>query len=426
MFAGFMAQVNSYGLELGNICSGGASPCAPIGQAGSQLFLAANSHAAQGKNAFYDITSGCTSNEIGSGFCAIAGYDRATGWGTPNLLQLAWAMNYWNMPEASPPSITMSGPSTSTWVTGGTISWGIVDLGSPASGVAGYTTKWDADPGDPSSAATPGSGNSFYSGPASAHGATSGSVSVLSGCHTLYVRAWDNIGESSVSAYGPVCVDTAAPTITKAPKASLIKNSSVASNDVPVKIKWTGSDSQSGVKNYRLQQSLDGGAYSNVGGLVATNSKVLNLPVGHTYRFRVRATDNAGLTSTYALGKAFHLNLYEERDGSIVYSSGWTRIAQSGASGGFVKEASLAGKKATFTFSGLQVGFVTTIASTNGSATIAVDGGSAATVNTHATGGPGKVRFVKAVKKGSHTLVLTVSGTAGHPKIDVDAFVVIS
>ena len=58
-----------------------------------------------------------------------------------------------------------------------------------------------ASSGAPSSAATPGSGNSFYSGPASA--GTSGTAS-LPGCHTLYVRAWDNIGESAVNSYGPV------------------------------------------------------------------------------------------------------------------------------------------------------------------------------------------------------------------------------
>ncbi|HEX4493669.1 MAG TPA: protease pro-enzyme activation domain-containing protein [Acidimicrobiia bacterium] len=427
MFAGFMAQVNSYGLELGNICGGGTLPCSPIGQAGTQLYLAANTHAAQGKNAFYDITSGSTTNEIGAGFNAIPGYDRASGWGTPNMLQLAWAMNYWNMPEASAPLVTLSGPSTSGWVTGGTISWSIVDQGSPASGVSGYTAQWDADPGDPSSAATPGSGNSFYTGPASAHGATSGSTGVVDGCHTLYVRAWDNIGESAVSTYGPVCVDATKPTIDTVPKVSLIQNSTVTANDVPVKITWTGSDSQSGVKNYRLQESLDGGAYSNVGALLTTTSKVLSLPAGHAYRFRVRATDNVGNTSTYKLGKTFHVNLYEENNGAIAYTTGWTRIAQAGASAGHVKEASLAGKKATFTFSGTQVGFVTNVASTNGSATIAIDGGSAATVNTHATGGPGIVRFVKlSGGPGSHTLVLTVSGTAGHPKIDVDAFAVIS
>jgi hypothetical protein len=419
--AGIWAQINAYlGSFPSGACSGG---CTTVGQANFDVYSALSGGR---RNPYYDITSGCTTNDAGSGYCGITGYDRATGLGSANLFQLANQVLWFNVGELSAPTIGFSGPSTSGWVNSGFISWSIVDNGSPApTGVQGYTAKFDSDPGDPTTEPHGGSGNYFWDGP-SVKNSTSGSTSLLQGCHTLFVRAWDNIGDTALSSYGPVCYDPFDPSVTKAPKVSLIKNSSIASNDVPVKVSWAGSDSLSGVKNYRLQQSLDGGAYSNIGGLLTSTSKVLSLPVNHAYRFRVRATDNAGNVSTYKLGKTVHLNLYQENNGAIAYTSGWTRIAQSGASGGHVEEASLAGKKATFTFSGFQVGFITTVASTHGSAKIVVDGGTAATVNTHATGGPGKIRYVKATSAGSHTLVLTVLGTAGHPKIDVDAFVVLS
>ena len=433
MMAGFYAQQNSYGLELGNICGGGTAACAPLGQAGNQLYLAAHSHAAQGKNAFYDVTSGCTTNEVGSGFCGITGYDRASGWGTPNMLQLAWADNYWNMGEASAPTITMSGPTTGTYLNSGTLSWSIADQGSPApSGVSGYTAMWDSDPGDPASATTPGTGNSFYSGPASAHDATSGSVSLSSvpsqGCHTLYVRAWDNIGESAVQSYGPVCYDNTAP-VPSAPKMALIKDAQLTTAGVmPIKVSWSGTDNLSGIHNYQLEQSVNGGAFAPVTLSNPTAvSATVNLTPGKSYQFEVAATDNAGNTSAFNTTSVRKYNLYQEGAGAIVYSTGWTLASNASAVGGKLKFATAATKKATFTFTGKQVGWVTMKAPSHGKATVKLGTGAASTVNTNGTSTPRDLIYVgNGNGTSSQHLVVTNQATSGTPRIDVDAFVVLA
>jgi hypothetical protein len=431
MMAGFYAQQNSYGLELGNVCTG-STPCAPIGQGGRQLYLAANTHAAQGKNAFYDITSGCTTNEVGSGYCGIVGYDRASGWGTPNLLQLAWANSYWSMAEASPPAITMSGPTTGAYHNTGTLSWSIVDQGSPASGVSGYTAKWDADPGDQASEATPGTGASFYSGPASAHGATSGSVSLASagqGCHTLFVRAWDNIGESAVNSYGPVCYDATAPTTTN-PKIALVKGSVVGTDGtLPVLVSWTGSDNLSGVASYQLKESVNGGAYTAVTLAHPTDTSVtVNLAKAHTYQFEVAATDAAGNAGAFAVAAAHTYNLYQENNAAVVYSGGWTKVTTSAAVGGTLKYSQAANKTATFTFTGRQVGWVSVKNSSRGKATAKLDGTSANVNDNAATAVKRDLVYIATTSggSGSHTLVITNLGTAGTPRIDLDAFVVLT
>jgi hypothetical protein len=153
----------------------------------------------------------------------------------------------------------------------------------------------------------------------------------------------------------------------------------------------------------------------------------LNLPAGHSYRFRVRVTDHAGNVSSYSIGKVFHVRLFEESKPAVTFTAGWKRVAQPGASGGFVEEAMLAGKKATFTFSGLQVGFVTTTSPDNGEAKITIDGTGGRTVDTNAPAAAARIRFVKALPSaGPHTLVVRALGTADHPIVDVDAFVVIS
>jgi hypothetical protein len=429
MMAGFYAQQNSYGIELGNICGGGSAACAPLGQGGQQLYLAA-AGAAQSKKSLYDITSGCTTNEVGSGFCAITGYDRATGWGTPNMLQFAWANNYWNMPEASPPTISMSGPSTSGWVNSGTISWSIVDQGSPASGVAGYTAKWDSDPGDQASEATPGTGASYYSGPASAHGATSGSTGLLVGCHTLFVRAWDNIGESAVNSYGPVCYDNTSPTVT-APTLSFLTNKVVrqANQAATVRVKWTGSDDLSGVSSFLLWQSTDGAAFVHLTPDNAVNQRDVVLRPGHTYSFAIGAFDNAGNFGGYSFSSTYTLSAYQENDASITYAppAQWHAVSDSTALANGTEYTAATGRTATFTFHGSRVMWVAPKGTNRGAADVTLDGGAPTTVDTHATSAqPRRSVYAAGTGNANHTLVVKCNGTAGHARIDIDAFYVLS
>jgi kumamolisin len=234
--AGFFAQENAYLLYLqslvGDTCGSSlAAPCSPMGNANYYLYdEGLNQHAAH--YPFYDITSGCNSNDITqkyglTPFCAAAGYDLVTGWGSANMLQLAWSINDSLAGDGGGPSISFTGPLLNHWYnTDQTINWTVADTsssGHPPNGVAGYTAFWDLDPGDPYREPTPGvsfpwSWNSFYSGP-QVPNATTGSVDLSSAagfgasCHTLNVRAWDNAGQpSSNSTYGPVCSDTIAPT----------------------------------------------------------------------------------------------------------------------------------------------------------------------------------------------------------------------
>lgn len=218
--AGFFANENAYLLSLGNICGPfGTSPCAPMGNANPYLYDAGRGTAPHFP--FYDITSGCNNNDVtafyGLGYyCAGAGYDEVTGLGSVNMLQLAWAINWFSTPALGSPSATFSGPATSQWYnTDETVSWSVAD--AAGTGVAGFTQGWDSIPSDPTSEPTPGSGNSFYSGPQFPN-ATSGWLDftgsgVSQGCHTVHVESWNNMGvPSGDQTYGPLCYDTVAPT----------------------------------------------------------------------------------------------------------------------------------------------------------------------------------------------------------------------
>ncbi len=229
--AGFFAQENAYLLSIGSICGGGSSACAPIGNPNPFVYDEGIRGSA-GHNPFYDITSGCNSNDITvagnlSYFCAGTGYDEVTGWGSANMMQLAWALNWEVIPANGIPNVSFNGPATNQWYnTNQNVSWTINDYpgnqGTPGTGIAGFTQGWDSIPADPATEPNGGSGNSFYTGPEFPNG-TTGCLSlgsggcqgnVSDGCHTAHVMGWNNQGFTTGDAtYGPICYDTTAPVI---------------------------------------------------------------------------------------------------------------------------------------------------------------------------------------------------------------------
>lgn len=222
--SGFMAQENAYLLYIqsivGDTCGPNRSaPCAPLGPGNPYLYDEGLNHFAP-HYPFYDIRSGCNNNNITQMYgvhyyCANAGFDQVTGWGSANMLQLAWMINYDLAGDGKGPAITFSGPPVNHWyTTEQVIGWTLTDQsgnGRPPIGMAGYTPAWDFDPGDPYSEPTPGSGTDYYGpGVIGTQGGTALS-GVGQGCHNAYIRGWDNAGNSDVSAYGPLCFDDIPP-----------------------------------------------------------------------------------------------------------------------------------------------------------------------------------------------------------------------
>jgi hypothetical protein len=244
------------------------------------------------------------------------------------------------------------------------------------------------------------------------------------GSKTVFVEFRNGAGAVSAAASHSIILDTTPPVIASAPAPSF-EQTQLGTTAVPILISWAGTDATSGINHYDLQESIDGGAYSPVASQPGT-SITKNLNPGHSYQFEVRATDNAGNVSGYTAGAKFTLTAFQETSTSIKYSTGWTKQAVSGAYGGFVKFAALAGKTAKFSFTGSQVALVSTIASNRGSASVSLDGGAATTVSTNgATTKPRMVVYIKTMASGAHALLVKVLGTAGHPRVDVDAFLVI-
>lgn len=222
--AGFFAQQNAYLLTFGSICGPkGTGPCAPLGRPHYALYAVGNPDYPP-HYPYYDITHGCNTNDViktaPPAHCARVGFDLVSGWGSFNMLQLAWDINYAVTADNGTAVVTLVGPATDHWYNKNeTITFKVADEGGTFkhAGVAGFTQEWDHAPGDVKREATPGEGNTFYSGPEFPN-ATSGTFNLDTagqGCHTAHVQAWTNLGVSSSDrTFGPVCYDTIAPVTT--------------------------------------------------------------------------------------------------------------------------------------------------------------------------------------------------------------------
>ncbi len=218
-------------------------------------------------------------------------------------------------------------------------------------------------------------------------------------------------------------LDTVAPSTT-APVATVAKGT--LASTAPVTLTWSGSDAGSGIAGYTLEQNRDGAGFESVAtGLLTAGTTRALLP-GFSYAFRTEGTDGYGNTSGVKTGPTL-LPGVTQQSSSTTYHGTWTTSSSPSFSGGSARHSSQAGAYAQFSFTGRAIGFVTYRSSTHGSVKVYLDGVYKGKVKTYSsTVKRGQIVWVSsALSNGSHKLKLVVVGTSGHPRVDVDAFVVI-
>jgi hypothetical protein len=198
---------------------------------------------------------------------------------------------------------------------------------------------------------------------------------------------------------------------------------------IPIRVSWTGSDrGGSGVGTYDVARSVDGGGFVTIATRVTGTSLNTTGSNGHTYRFEVRPRDWAGNIGAWVAGTTMRLATLEQTSPSISYSGTWRTNTGSAYSGGSVRYASTAGRSASYTFTGRGIAFVSARGPTRGSAKVYIDGVLAATVSLYSSATTYRyVAFQRAWgSSGRHTIKVVVSGTSGHPRVDLDVFEVSS
>ena len=115
----------------------------------------------------------------------------------------------------------------------------------------------------------------------------------------------------------------------------------------------------------------------------------------------------------------------QDTSANLHWSAGWTTVRSATASGGTVHRSGTAGASVSFTYTGSYLRVIAPTGLGAGDITIKLDGQST-TVSTHGSVyRAAQVIYAGAGKAGnSHSVTLTVAGTAGHPYVSLDAFVI--
>ena len=225
-----------------------------------------------------------------------------------------------------------------------------------------------------------------------------------------------------------VTVDTTAPVLT-APVVGLRVGQQLTGGNVPVKVTWSGTDNVAGIDAYTLERSADGGStYTGVTlGSPTATSRTITLAAGAaSHRYRVKAADASGNVSAWKAGPALAVSLIDDASAKVTYRGRWTTSAPASASTSTLHSTASAGASASITFTGRGIAWVAPEGRSRGKATVYLDGRKVATVNLNDSANSRILVYAKSYgSSGKHTLRIVASGTAGNPRVDVDAFVIV-
>ena len=190
---------------------------------------------------------------------------------------------------------------------------------------------------------------------------------------------------------------------------------------IPIQVTWSANDPD-GIASTDLQLKTDGGSWKAVS-LPSPTSTTLakELQFGHTYLFRVRATDGLGNTSSWTAA-GFDLGNTQEGEG-VTYSGQWKNVSGSKYMAGAAKSTVVRNASASLAFSARAVAWIGTKGKAFGSSLVTVDDGSALTRSQQASATSYRnviFRYSWAAT-GAHRIVISCQATAGHKECDLDA-----
>jgi hypothetical protein len=120
------------------------------------------------------------------------------------------------------------------------------------------------------------------------------------------------------------------------PVAHLAQAPVASSGAVALGLTYGASTLGSGSVSYAVQVSTDGGTFKAAAAGPKPLATVSELP-GHSYQFRVQATNTFGVKSAWVAGDTLHLDAIQDTDAQIQYSAdedGWRTASSKGALGG--------------------------------------------------------------------------------------------
>ena len=246
-----------------------------------------------------------------------------------------------------------------------------------------------------------------------------------SGAYDVVIRASDGARSRSVTVR--LKVDSDRP-VTSVPAVTLPVGSTFQTTSFLARARWGATDTSNSISGYQASWRVNGGSWSSPASLAASKRTLdRTFTTSADYELRVRAKDAAGNWSPWASMPTVSTGVAQDTSGSIARSGAWRSASNSSYSRSTAIYARTAGATLTRTFTGRTVAWISAVGPSRGAARVYIDGSLFATVNQYrADPGYRKVVFERSwVSSGSHTIRIEVVGTSGHPRVDLDALVVI-
>ncbi len=215
------------------------------------------------------------------------------------------------------------------------------------------------------------------------------------------------------------------PTITT-PALRVALGKPLTGSAVPVQLTWTAARNGGAVlDHYLVERSTNGGAWVRLSSTLAGTSFSTSVAPSGTVRFRVKAVNQNGAMSSWAPGLTLTPRLIQGSSTTVRYSGTWSTSSSTSYSGGSTRQTSAAGARATYTFTGRSVGLVTTKAPNRGKVKVYVNGVYLETIDLYASTSRHRlVAWQRAWStSGTRTIAFVAVGTAGRPRVDIDAFI---
>ena len=274
-------------------------------------------------------------------------------------------------------------------------------------------------------------GASFATDVLDGQSATAATLSVTvppgtpTGTYDVMVTATD--GDRTRAMTAIVRVDSDAPTL-GVPTLAPLKSSTFQTTYLTARARWpAAADATSGVTGYQAGWSVDGGSWKTqtLGSSVRSLDRTFS--TGRTYAFRVRARDAAGNWSPWMTQEGFRIAVAQDTSPSIVRTGKWGTSTVSSWSKGTALYSRTKGSTLSRTLTGRAIAWVAAFGPTRGKARVYVDNVLATTVDLHRSSRSyRRIVFSKAwATSGTRTIRIEVVGTADHPRVDMDAFIVI-
>ena len=201
--------------------------------------------------------------------------------------------------------------------------------------------------------------------------------------------------------------------------------STIGSSTTSMTIAWPASTDASGIESYRVRyRKVGSSTWTTVTSATTALSTSTTLAFATRYEVQVSARDRGANTTTTTVTAT--PTRYSEASSTAHYTGSWSLVSNASYSGGKARAASTRGRAVTYTVTGRSAAWVSATGPTRGAANVYVDGAYVTTVNLHTTSTAYRrvvwTRSWGAV--GTHTVKIVVVGTAGHPRVDIDALIV--